>query len=92
MGSERPWALRLPRRWWTAIWMTGPVDALTQEPPDPQSPLLGLKDKVLLSPHMVAANPGGGLLPAIPWVEAVILAALNGEIPKNIVNEDALPL
>ncbi len=68
------------------------LDALTQEPPDPQSPLLGLEDKVLLSPHMVAANQGGGLLPAIPWVEEAVLAALKGQVPKYVVNGEALPL
>lgn len=67
------------------------LDALTQEPPDPQSPLLGLEDKVLLSPHMVAANHGGGLVPAIPWVEAAVIAALKGQVPKYVVNEKALP-
>ena len=68
------------------------LDALTQEPPDPQSPLLGLQDRVLLSPHMVAANHGGGLLPAIPWVETAVLAALRGQEPNHVVNKAALPL
>ena len=67
------------------------LDVLPEEPPDPQMPLLGLENKVLLSPHMIAANHGGGLKPAIQWVEAAVYAALKGEVPKYVVNEDALP-
>ena len=67
------------------------LDALTEEPPDPQSALLGLQDKVLLSPHMITANHGGGLIPAIPWVEEAIYSALKGEVPEYVVNEDVLP-
>ena len=67
------------------------LDALTEEPPDPQSALLGLQDKVLLSPHMITANHGGGLIPAIPWVEEAIYSALKGKVPKYVVNEDVLP-
>ena len=66
------------------------LDALTEEPPNPQSALLGLEDKVLLSPHMITANHGGGLVPAIPWVEAAIYSALKGEVPKYVVNVDVL--
>ena len=67
------------------------LDALTEEPPNPQSALLGLEDKVLLSPHMITANHGGGLVPAIPWVEAAIYSALKGEVPNYVVNVDVLP-
>ena len=67
------------------------LDALTEEPPNPQSALLGLEDKVLLSPHMITANHGGGLVPAIPWVEAAIYSALKGEVPNHVVNVDVLP-
>ena len=67
------------------------LDALTEEPPNPQSALLGLEDKVLLSTHMITANHGGGLVPAIPWVEAAIYSALKGEVPNYVVNVDVLP-
>ena len=67
------------------------LDALTEEPPNPQSALLGLEDKVLLSPHMITANHGGGLIPAIPWVEAAVYSALKGEVPNHVVNVDVLP-
>ena len=67
------------------------LDVLPDEPPEPQLALLGLGDKVLLSPHMITANGGTGLSLAVPWVEAAILAALRGDVPKYVVNEDALP-
>ena len=67
------------------------LDVLPEEPPDPQMALIGLGDKVLLSPHMITANGGTGLSLAVPWVEAAILAALRGVVPKYVVNEDALP-
>src|SRR3546814_6004516 len=37
------------------------LDVLPDEPPDPQLPILGLGDKVLLSPHMIANTVNGGL-------------------------------
>lgn len=67
------------------------LDVLPEEPPDPQTPLLGLGDKVLLSPHMVSHNHGTGLQKAVPWVEAAIYAALRGEVPKHVANQDVLP-
>lgn len=66
------------------------LDVLPEEPPDPQTPLLGLGDKVLLSPHMISANKGTGLMMAVPWVEKAILDALRGEVPKHVANEDVL--
>ncbi len=68
------------------------LDVLPEEPPDPQSPLLGLGDKVILSPHMVSNNHGTGLRMAVPWVERAVFAALRGEAPRHVVNPDALPL
>ena len=68
------------------------LDVLPEEPPKPQTPLLGLGDKVLLSPHMVSNNVGTGLQMAVPWVERAIFAALRGAVPENVVNPDAIPL
>ena len=68
------------------------LDVLPEEPPQPQTPLLGLGDKVLLSPHMVSNNVGTGLQMAVPWVEKAIFAAVRGEVPENVVNPDAIPL
>ena len=67
------------------------LDVLPEEPPDPQTPLLGLGDKILLSPHMITSNDGTGLLPAIPWVETAIYAVLKGKVPNYVVNQSALP-
>ena len=67
------------------------LDVLPDEPPDPQSPILGLGDKVMLSPHMIAFNEGTGLRMAVPWVTENILMALRGELPNHICNEEAIP-
>ena len=67
------------------------LDVLPEEPPEPQTALLGLGDKVLLSPHMVAYCSDTGLKMAVPWVTENILTALRGEVPAHICNEEALP-
>jgi phosphoglycerate dehydrogenase-like enzyme len=66
------------------------LDVLAEEPPPPDSRILALGDRVLLSPHMVAANRGGTLGPAIPWVTADVLAALRGEVPEHVYNVAAV--
>ena len=67
------------------------LDVLPEEPPDPQSPLLGLGEKVILSPHMISNNHGTGLQVAVPWVERAVFAALRGEVPEHVVNPDVVP-
>ena len=67
------------------------LDVLPEEPPDPQTPLLGLGDKVLLSPHMITANHGTGLQIAVPWVEQAVYDALHGQVPKHVANPDVIP-
>ncbi|HKJ75350.1 MAG TPA: NAD(P)-dependent oxidoreductase [Alphaproteobacteria bacterium] len=67
------------------------LDVLPLEPPDPQMPLMGLGDKILLSPHMVAGNKGTGLELAVPVVNQAIMAVLRGEVPKFVVNRDVIP-
>jgi phosphoglycerate dehydrogenase-like enzyme len=66
------------------------LDVLPEEPPPKDLRLLGLGDRVLLSPHMVAANQGGTLVPAIPWASAATLAALRGEVPEHVYNTPAI--
>ena len=61
------------------------------EPGPTQSPLLGLGPKILVSPHNISATKGGGLGPAIPWATRAALTALRGEVPRHVVNEDAIP-
>ena len=62
------------------------LDVLPEEPPAPGARVLALGDRVLLSPHMVAANRGGTLGPAIPLATAAVLAALRGEVPEHVYN------
>lgn len=67
------------------------LDVLPEEPPKKDHPLLGLGDKVLLSPHMISNNLGTGLQMAVPWVEQAIIDVLHGKVPRHVVNPDALP-
>ena len=66
------------------------LDVLPVEPPPATARVLGLGDRVLLSPHMVAANAGGTLRTAIPWATEATLAALRGELPRYVYNENAI--
>jgi D-3-phosphoglycerate dehydrogenase / 2-oxoglutarate reductase len=66
------------------------LDVLPEEPPARDSRLLALGDRVLLSPHMVAANQGGTLGAAIPWATDAVLAALRGEVPERVYNTEAI--
>jgi len=66
------------------------LDVLPEEPPPRGARILTFGDRVLLSPHMVAANQGGTLGPAIPWATAATLTALRGETPDNVYNADAV--
>ena len=64
------------------------LDVFPQEPLRHNARLAALGDRVLLSPHMVAANEGGTLLAAVPWATEATLAALGGALPKRLVNEE----
>jgi phosphoglycerate dehydrogenase-like enzyme len=66
------------------------LDVLPEEPPQRSARILGLGDRVLLSPHMIAATQGGTLRAAIPWATAATLAALRGELPNNVYNAEAV--
>jgi phosphoglycerate dehydrogenase-like enzyme len=66
------------------------LDVLPEEPPPRDARLLDLGDRVLLSPHMIAANQGGTLGAAIPWASDAVLAALRGEVPERVYNTDAV--
>ena len=67
------------------------IDVFEDEPLDPQSPILGLGDKVLLSPHMISSNRGSGILPGVEWATRSVLSALSGEVPDNVYNKDVIP-
>jgi phosphoglycerate dehydrogenase-like enzyme len=66
------------------------LDVLPEEPPPKASKLLQLGDRVLLTPHMIAANDGGTLGPAVPWATAAVLAALRGDTPEHVYNTPAI--
>ena len=66
------------------------LDVFADEPVAPQSPILGLGDKVLLSPHMISSNVGSGLGPGIKWATSSILLALDGGVPDNIYNKEVI--
>lgn len=66
------------------------LDVLPEEPPPKTSRILKFGDRVLLSPHMIAANQGGTLGAAIPWAASAALAALRGELPDCIYNTEAV--
>jgi phosphoglycerate dehydrogenase-like enzyme len=66
------------------------LDVLPDEPPPRDARILGYGDRVLLAPHMLAANQGGTLGAAIPWAAAAVLAALRGEVPECVYNTEAV--
>jgi phosphoglycerate dehydrogenase-like enzyme len=66
------------------------LDVLPEEPIPRGARVLELGDRVLLSPHMVAANQGGTLGAAVPWAADAALAALRGELPERIYNTEAV--
>jgi len=68
------------------------LDVLPEEPLARDARILRFGDRVLLSPHMVAANQGGTLGAAIPWATDAVLAALRGELPQHIYNTEAVAL
>jgi phosphoglycerate dehydrogenase-like enzyme len=66
------------------------LDVFDEEPTPKQNPLLGLGDKVLLSPHVITLNKGAGILPAIPWATEHVLQALRGEVPEHVFNPEVI--
>ena len=67
------------------------LDVLPEEPPPSNSRLTRMDDRVLLSPHMIAANDRGTLHAAIPWATDAALAALAGCVPEHVANVAAIP-
>jgi phosphoglycerate dehydrogenase-like enzyme len=68
------------------------LDVLPEEPVPRDARILTFGDRILLSPHMVAANQGGTLGAAIPWAAEAVLAALRGELPECVYNTEAAAL
>ena len=67
------------------------LDVFLDEPMDRDSKLLRMGNEVLLSPHNISHNHGGGLGPGIQWAADAVLTALRGEVPDNVFNPDVLP-
>ena len=65
-------------------------DVLPEEPPPAGSRILAADERVILSPHMTAANIGGTLQAAVPWATDAVLDALAGKLPSHIYNEAAI--
>ncbi len=68
----------------------GAIDAFVEEPPAADSPLRGLGDKLLMSPHAVAFNGSGELRAGVEWAARSVHTALSGKIPDNVYNKDVL--
>ena len=68
----------------------GAIDAFVEEPPAMESPLRGLGDKLLMSPHAVAFNGNGELRAGVDWAARSVHTALSGKIPDNVYNKDVL--
>ena len=66
------------------------LDVLPEEPVPRDARILRFGDRVLLSPHMIAANQGGTLGAAIPWATEAVLAALRGDVPERVYNTEAV--
>jgi len=67
------------------------LDVFEDEPIPEDSPLLKMGYKILLSPHMVSSNMGGGLKQGVHWANRSVLAALNGQVPDNVYNKEVIP-
>jgi phosphoglycerate dehydrogenase-like enzyme len=69
------------------------LDVFEREPLPLDSPLRGLGDCVLLSPHMITNNVGSGVGPAIGMATDAVLQVLGGEVPDEgiIFNREAIP-
>jgi D-3-phosphoglycerate dehydrogenase len=67
------------------------IDVFEDEPLPAESPLRGLGNKVVLSPHSVSFNVGSGLGAGVGWSVRSVLSALNGDVPDNVFNPEVIP-
>lgn len=67
------------------------IDAFEQEPLPAASPLRGLGDRVLLTPHSAAVTDGGELRAGIAVALKAVLEALCGRLPSNVCNHEVIP-
>ena len=73
-------------------WIAGAaLDVFEQEPLRPGNPILDLDpDRVMLTPHAIGANRAMRETGTVMAVDNMA-RALRGELPKNIVNPEAIP-
>jgi D-3-phosphoglycerate dehydrogenase len=64
------------------------TDVYEEEPPNPDSELLKLKN-VVVTPHVGGVSREAGVRMSMIMAEAV-LAVAKGDVPKNVVNRDVL--
>jgi len=64
------------------------LDVFPEEPLRISAALRACEDRLLLSPHMVAANEGGTLIAAVPWATEAVYDALGGRLPGRLVNPE----
>jgi phosphoglycerate dehydrogenase-like enzyme len=67
------------------------IDAFEEEPLPSDSPLRGVGDRVLMSPHSASFNEGAELRPGIAWAARSVIVALGGKVPDNVYNKDVIP-
>lgn len=67
------------------------LDVYETEPPPKQSPILGLGDKVVLTPHSAGRTPEGSNANAVILQTEILLTAMRGIVPKCVVNTEVLP-
>ena len=67
------------------------LDVFEEEPLKPDSALLKMGHKVLLSPHMASSNLDGGLKQGIIWANQSVLAAIDGKVPEHVYNKEVIP-
>lgn len=68
------------------------IDAFEEEPLPMDSPLRGIGDNLILSPHATAKTDTVELRAGAEWAGCSVHDALCGRVPDNVYNKDAIAL
>ena len=68
------------------------IDAFEEEPLPMNSPLRGIDENLILSPHATAKTDTAELRAGAEWAWRSVHCALSGRVPDNVYNKDAIPL
>ncbi|MCW5688294.1 MAG: hypothetical protein KIT76_07100, partial [Pseudolabrys sp.] len=68
------------------------IDAFEEEPLPMDSPLRGIGDTLILSPHATAKTDTIELRAGAEWAGRSVHDALRGRLPDNVYNKDAIAL